>query len=916
MLIYSPQPNAAMALFNKYFLNRKDLYPVNVCSRISVANGKEDILLAHLTGKKLGVVERSKIFLNTNSTVKCGTYAPNKENKTRYACIDFDGKGHASPLKSPKDAVLKTHLQASALGINSYIECSSGGQGYHLWIFFEQPIEAIYARALCYCIVPKDLQLAEGKLVTVGDNKGVEIFPKTNELKRGGLGNQIWLPWWHGSADGGGIFYKLDSENELKPYIPDKFDAVTKKDVVDKLNSYGGLEKIFSSTTLSYSNNLDKTNDVWQLWKKAVLECIDLETIYGPYLTGIKNGQWLECRDPWSASGDKDPSAGVANGVGDIQKGSWHSFITAETLSIFDFIRKLGIVEDGHLHACRYLSEVTGIDLPKSEHSVIDHFEVIVSENAEAAGRSPAAGDLPQIIVSNRQLLEIIDDAWRAIEHYNNMSPRLFLKAGMLVKINDLEDPPSIHMLGETEIYGVLSRAAQWVRITQTGMMHAFPIDKVSKDMLVCDHPLKTAIPKLEGVVTTPIFSRTGELVVKEGYNEGARVWYKPSVNLCEVPQNPTDIDVESSKQLIRDEMLHDFPFCTESDIAHTYAAFILPFVRQLIDGPTPLHVIEAPGPGTGKSRICNLISILTTSSQCEARTLPHTDDEIRKMITAELIKSKPLILLDNASEKKKIDSPSLAAVVTSTAWTDRFLGESTMITLNNYALWLLTANNPQFSMELARRCVRVRIDAKTDQPWKRKEFKHPYVEEWAKENRGLLVRSILILIRNWLSKGRPAGTARLGSFERWSSVIGGILEVNGIKGFLGNLEELYESSDKEGIAWRAFVGCWFVHFGTARKTISELFELCEKNDLMSEVIGDGAARTKTSRLSNALNQARDRVVGKHKIEIMLDGSFRLSTTEPKISVINMQNDLKMECSESEICNEPTEDIFDICEPS
>lgn len=911
MLIYSPQPAAALLLFNKYFLNRKDLYPINVCSRISVVQGKEDILLAHLTGKKISVVEKSKIFLNTRSTVKCGTYTPNIENKTKYACIDFDGKGHASPLKSPKDAVVKTYLQASALGIPSYIECSSGGQGYHLWIFFEEPIESIYARAICHCIIPQDIELADGSLITVGDNKGIEIFPKANELKKGGLGNQIWLPWWHGSADGGGIFYKLDSESKLEPYVPEKFDTCTRKHTIEKLNNYGGVEKIFNSKNLSYSNNLDKTNDVWKVWKKAVLENTDLETIYGPYLTGIKNGQWLECRDPWSASGDNNPSAGVANGVGDIQKGSWHSFITAETLSIFDFIRKLGITENNHLSACRYMAELTGIDLPKSENSQLDHFEVIADlTNGGNSGRSPELQDgLPQIVVSNRQLLDIIDDSWNAIHIYNTKAPRLFLKAGMLVRINDLEDPPSIHMLGEVEIYGLLSRAANWVKITQTGMMHAFPIDKVSKDMLVCEHPLKATIPKLEGVVTTPIFSRTGELVVKEGYNEGARVWYKPSVNLCEIPQQPSEIDVATAKQLLRDELLHDFPFCSESDIAHTYAAFILPFVRQLIDGPTPLHVVEAPGPGTGKSRICNLISILTTATQCEARTLPHKDDEIRKMITAELIKSKPLILIDNASEKKKIDSPSLAAVVTSISWTDRFLGESTMITLANYALWLLTANNPQFSMELARRCVRIRIDAKTDQPWKRKEFKHPYVEEWAKENRGLLVRAILILITNWIAKGRPCGTARLGSFERWSSVIGGILEVNGIRGFLGNLEELYESSDKEGIAWRAFVGCWFVHFGNAKKSLAELFELCEKNDLMSDLIGDGAQRTKTNKLGNALNQARDRVVGTHKIDIMLDGSFRLvnmEKVEEKVVVY----------SESEICNDPSEDIFDICSPT
>ena len=45
------------------------------------------------------------------------------------------------------------------------------------------------------------------------------------------------------------------------------------------------------------------------------------------------------------------------------------------------------------------------------------------------------------------------------------------------------------------------------------------------------------------------------------------------------------------------------------ADLANAVAAFILRFVRLLIEGPTPLHLIESPTPGSGKgllADVCN----------------------------------------------------------------------------------------------------------------------------------------------------------------------------------------------------------------------------------------------------------------------------------------------------------------------
>jgi len=138
-----------------------------------------------------------------------------------------------------------------------------------------------------------------------------------------------------------------------------------------------------------------------------------------------------------------------------------------------------------------------------------------------------------------------------------------------------------------------------------------------------------------------------------------------------------------------------DFPFVDDSDRAHAVAAMILPFIRRMIDGPTPMHLIEAPTMGSGKGLLANLISIAATGAACEARTLPESEDEIRKMLTAELMKGRPIILLDNANDRKQLHSSSLASVLTSVRWTDRKLGESIMASVPNHAVWLMTATTP-----------------------------------------------------------------------------------------------------------------------------------------------------------------------------------------------------------------------------
>ena len=145
--------------------------------------------------------------------------------------------------------------------------------------------------------------------------------------------------------------------------------------------------------------------------------------------------------------------------------------------------------------------------------------------------------------------------------------------------------------------------------------------------------------------------------------------------------------------------------------------------------------------------------------------------------------------------------------------------------------LWIATGNNPEFSNEMARRLVRIRLDAHVDRPWRRDGFRHPDLMVWVRANRAAAGRRLPHPLPG-LDRGGPAARRRAPSAAtRSGRSVGGVLEVAGIEGFLGNLDEMMEASDSEGAAWRRFVAAWWDRFGTARSApaiCSSMRQICD----------------------------------------------------------------------------------------
>lgn len=499
--------------------------------------------------------------------------------------------------------------------------------------------------------------------------------------------------------------------------------------------------------------------------------------------------------------------------------------------------------------------------LPKPEEPAaeIGHHRPV---NYAAEGKQ-----LPTMRADEGDLGRAVEKVWSLLLA-SNRTPWLFRYAGLPTwVVPDDEGRPVAAALNEDRLRHMLARLAIWVRENAKGeVVSAPPPVAVVKSVLATPDP---GLPVLIGIVNTPVFGRNGKLLTSPGYHPDARLLYQPAPGFTvpAIPERPTAAQIADARALICEDLLGDFPFVSLSEMAHAVALLLLGFVRSMIDGPTPLHLIEKPTPGTGATLMVDSIATILTGSGASVMTEGRDDEEWRKRVTAKLRQVPSILLIDNL--RNKLDSSAVAAALTAPFWEDRILGASEMARLPIRCVWIATGNNPEFSNEMARRLVRIRLDAHVERPWQRGSFRHPDLMTWVRANRARLVAACLTLCQAWIAAGRPRGQKSIGSYENWAGTIGGILETAGIEGFLGNLDEMMAASDAEGSAWAALVAGWWYRFGTAEVKAGDLYDIAVTAEPPLS-LGSGNDKSQRTRLGKALGRMRDRVFRVSEIEVRL----------------------------------------------
>lgn len=484
----------------------------------------------------------------------------------------------------------------------------------------------------------------------------------------------------------------------------------------------------------------------------------------------------------------------------------------------------------------------------------IEEEGALVSASITGAGR---ALRLPVIDITRRHMRDITSDAVAALLVANGDSPTLFSRGGRLARLVSSEDGLSVEMLGRDAARGVLDRTADFVKVARNGgLVPASPPPAVVGDVLSLP---SLPLPPLRAICRSPVYLPNGGLLSEDGYDADSGIY----VSMSGLGRTSATMPLAEAVALLKDT-LADFPFVDAASEAHAVAMIVQPFVRPLIDGPTPLYLIDAPTRGTGKTLLANLACLLSDGSAARTMAMPRSDEELEKRITALLMAGHGAVLIDNID--RKLEGGSMAAALTTTSWRGRVLGKSEMLDIPNNATWLATGNNVDVSDEVARRIALIRLDSGVERPEERDGFRHPDLLGWAKGRRDRIVSSVLSIVRHWLDEGAPRGRTVLGGFESWTAVMGGILDAADIDGFLGNRDYLYAVADLESREWEALCAAWHAIYSSRPVRVTDALDVAKENDLLMPLWNARNARGAQTSFGRALRARRDRVFGKYRI--------------------------------------------------
>ena len=499
-------------------------------------------------------------------------------------------------------------------------------------------------------------------------------------------------------------------------------------------------------------------------------------------------------------------------------------------------------------------------DFLAAGHSTRDLLALASSELRTIGGTAR-----PQVVVNGRFLRDISADAQAALVEAND-PPRFFVRGSSLTRVSE----GCAEALTNASLKGELDRCADFVRettrpatdeekkqgketvtvYTPTRPPHDLPPDLLSRPDL--------PFPRLEAISRVPVVLPGGVMLLENGYDPESNIL----LELDGLTGLRSDMPTDEALTLL-DDVYGDFPFAEVAGKAHSLALTLQPFVRPLISGPTPLYLIDAPARGTGKGLLSETTALITLGYPAPVMSQPKDGDELEKRITAALLEGRSFCLLDNVTQ---LSSPHLAAALTAELWQGRMLGKSEMLTLPNTATWLATGNNVEISDEFARRIIPIRLDAGVERPEERRGFKHANLPEHVKSHRCELVSACLSLVQAWIDAGMPKGEATLGRYESWAGVLGGILEVSGIPGFLEGRERLHAEADSETTEWAAFTERWWATYKKRAVTAKDLFEILGKYKLLLDLWGGRSELSAMQRIGRALSSKRDRVFGGYAV--------------------------------------------------
>ena len=363
-----------------------------------------------------------------------------------------------------------------------------------------------------------------------------------------------------------------------------------------------------------------------------------------------------------------------------------------------------------------------------------------------------------------------------------NMNDQVFMKNGK-----------DFRLCNKDLIHGWLTQRFAFIYVNKDGVLVVCnPVKDYIRQAYLAEAP--SWLPRIDTIYHFPVmppnfWENQAPPLTEEGYAPSISSYI---FNDLDIDYNNLPSDSHSAHKAldyIKDELLSDFLFETESDKSN-YLAYLLTFpLRPAINGNVPMYVCNATKHGAGKTLLIDLAHLLWTGKEAShilsnPEGKHSSNDEIRKAVSSALMESPVSLSFDNIINMAA--TQFLCGLLTTGVYRDRLLGSSKMLDLKVQVIPSVTGNNLQIEDDMRRRVYVTDLTVDREDPEYRSDFRHPRIEQWVSDNRLPLMRSIFTMIKAWSKAGGVKGGRTWGSYQEWTDIVGGVLDYCGSPQFLG----------------------------------------------------------------------------------------------------------------------------------
>jgi hypothetical protein len=372
-------------------------------------------------------------------------------------------------------------------------------------------------------------------------------------------------------------------------------------------------------------------------------------------------------------------------------------------------------------------------------------------------------------------------------------------------------------------------------------------------------------LPVLTGITGAPFLRADNSLCETPGYDAATGLLYKPACSFPPVPARPTRDDAKAALKLLEEDLIGTFPFVASVDRTVALAAILTALDRNSME-TAPLFAFTAPAAGTGKSKLVDIVSVLSTGHPAPVTSQGNNEQELEKRLGAELLAGSAIVSIDNCEHP--LESAFLCSVLTQQEVNVRILGQSKQQKAPSNATIFATGNNLTIVGDLTRRTLLGSMDAKCEHPEQR-EFDCDAVHI-AKARRGEFVTAGLTLLKAWYLSGAK-GTKPLGSFETWSLRIRDPLLWLGRDDPCGTIQKV-KAEDPKVMALTTVTAQWEEHIRSEEVTVQQVINRAlNAHDLLVALMNVAAAKSgntiSNERLGRWLQKNKGRIVNGRSLQ-------------------------------------------------